>query len=134
MSIKKPNHICKNPSCKRKYYACDYCDRTQRWESVACSWDCWLKYQDAVIEARSKNKKISLMPERTDMTNEEVQELMKKPVKEVLEDTKEQLKDYISDDTPDFSSAVKKVNDEIDKKKVASARIRKRKLSEDESK
>ncbi len=116
MSEIKPNHICKNPRCRREYYSCDYCDRIQRWKSVACSWGCFMEYQDIVINARSKGEEISTLPERTDMSENEVRELMKKPVEDVLQKTKTDLKEYISSDTSDFSKVVDKINNDLDKK------------------
>ncbi len=116
MSEIKPNHICKNPECRKHYYACDYCDRSQNYKSVACSFACYQKYVDLVIEERSKGRKIDVKPERTDMTENEINELLKRPMEDVLSETKEELKEYIQDDTvTDFSEAVEKINKEIDK-------------------
>ena len=72
MSEMKPNHICKNPECKKAYYACNFCDKNKTWRSVACSPECYQKYTDLVIAARSKGKTIVVKPERTDMTEKEV--------------------------------------------------------------
>ena len=96
MSEMKPNHICKNPECRKKYYACNYCSRTLNWRSVACSFECYQKYTDLVIAERSKGKTIEVKPERTDMTEKEVDELMERPIEEVFEETKEELKDFSS--------------------------------------
>ena len=56
----KPNHICKNPKCKKHYYACDYCSRTLNWRSVACSFSCYQEYMDLVIAERSKGKVVEV--------------------------------------------------------------------------
>ena len=85
MSEQKPNHICKNPECRKHYYACDRCDKIQSWRSVACSVECYKKYTDLVIEARTKGKNIISKPERTDMTESEIDALLNKPMEEVLE-------------------------------------------------
>lgn len=125
-SINEPNHICKNILCRKKYYACNFCDRSSNWKSVACSKECFDEYQKQVIEARSKGKTPSLLPERTDMTETELKELLEKPIEQVFEETKEELKDYISDeDSTNFSEAVEKINLEIENKKKTTTSKRK---------
>lgn len=141
MSELKPNHICKNKFCtkgtdggRKHYYACDYCDKTFNYRSVACSLECYEAYMKQVIEARSKNKKVDTLPDRTDMSKKETKKLLEKNTKVVLEETKEKLKDYIDDnDTTDFSSVVEKINDEIDKKKELK-RTSENEISEGENK
>lgn len=128
----KANHICKNPECKKNYYACNFCDKTQNWKSVACSFTCYQKYMDLVIEERSKGKKVEVKPERTDMTEKEVDELLNKPIEKVIEETKEELKDYANfDGSIDFVKAVEEVNLELEKKKTT-ARSKKKNESENE--
>lgn len=116
----KANHICKNPKCRKKYYACDFCGRTLNWRSVACSFACYQKYMDLVIAERSKGKDVEVKPERTDMTEQEVDALMETPIEEVIEKTKEDLKDFadINGDV-DFAKAVDEINRELDKKTTA---------------
>ena len=131
MSEMKPNHICKNPECRKNYYACNYCSRTLNWRSVACSFECYEKYMDLVIAERSKGKTIEVKPERTDMTEKEVDELLKRPVEEVLEETKEELKDFADiDGNVNFANAVDEINRELDKK--TTTRSRKKKEIENE--
>ena len=140
MSEMKPNHICKNPNCtkgadggRKHYYACNYCDKSFNWRSIACSFECYQAYMNAVIEERSKNKKVDIVPERTDMTETEVKELLNKPTEVVLEETKEQLKDYISEDgSADFAKIVDEINTEIDNKKTTTTRGKKKKVSSNE--
>ena len=123
MSEMKPNHICKNPECRKNYYVCNYCSRTLNWRSVACSFACYQKYTDLVIAERSKGKTIEVKPERTDMTEKEVDELLKRPVEEVLEETKEELKDFADiDGNVNFAKAVDKINKELDKKTTTRSR------------
>ena len=130
MSEMKPNHICKNPECRKKYYACNFCDKNQNWRSVACSFACYQKYTDLVIAARSKGKTIEVKPERTDMTEKEVDELLKRPIEEVLEETKEELKDFADiDGNVNFANAVDEINRELDKKTTTRS---KKKVSVDE--
>lgn len=117
MAEMKPNHICKNPNCKKHYYACDLCDRSQNYKSVACSRECFEIYTNLVLESRMKNKKVDILPDRTDMNKEEVKKLMKKPVKEVEEKTKKDLSDYIKDEEKiNLTEIVEKINKDIDEK------------------
>ena len=126
----KANHICKNPECRKHYYACNYCSKTLNWRSVACSFACYQKYMDLVIEERSKGKVVEVKPERTDMTEQEVDALMEAPIEEVIESTKEELKDFadINGDV-DFAKAVDEINRELDKKTTTRS---KKKVSVDE--
>ena len=115
----KPNHICKNPECKKTYYACNFCDRNLNWRSVACSFSCYQKYMDLVIEERTKGKNIELKPKRTDMSELEVDVLMKTPIEDVIEKTKEDLKEFADiNGNVDFAKAVDEINKELDKKKT----------------
>ncbi len=132
----KPNHICKNPKCtkgddggRKKYYACNFCDHSENWRSVACSFECYMQYTEAVIEARTKGHNPSTIPERTDMSNKEVEELLNKPVETVLEETKEELKDFADiDGNVDFAKAVDEINEDIEKKKKTATRTRRKKV------
>ena len=126
MSEIKPNHICKNPECRKKYYACNFCDKNRTWRSVACSFECYQKYTDLVIAERSKGKTIEVKPERTDMTEKEVDELMERPIEEVFEETKEELKDFADiDGNVNFAKAVEEINKELDKKTTTHSRKKK---------
>ena len=131
MSEMKPNHICKNPECRKKYYACNFCDKNRTWRSVACSFECYQKYTDLVIAERSKGKTVEVKPERTDMTEKEVDELMERPIEEVFEETKEELKDFADiDGNVNFAKAVDEINRELDKK--TTTRSKKKKEIENE--
>ena len=117
MAEMKPNHICKNPNCRKHYYACDLCDRSNNYKSVACSRECFEIYTNLVLESRMKNKKVDILPDRTDMSKEEVKKLMKKPVKEVEEKTKKDLSDYIKDEEKiNLTEIVEKINKDINEK------------------
>lgn len=123
MSEIKPNHICKNPDCRKKYYACNFCDKNQNWRSVACSFACYQKYTDLVIAERSKGKTVEVKPERTDMTEKEVDKLLERPIEEVVEETKEELKDFADiNGNVDFAKAVDDINRELDKKTTTRSR------------
>ena len=126
MSEIKPNHICKNPECRKKYFACSFCDKNQNWCSVACSFECYQKYTDLVIAERSKGKTIEVKPERTDMTEKEVDELLKRPIEEVLEETKEELKEFADiDGNVNFAKAVDEINKELEKKTTTRSKKKK---------
>ena len=126
MSEMKPNHICKNPECRKKYYACNFCDKNRTWRSVACSFECYQKYTDLVIAERSKGKTVEVKPERTDMTEKEVDELMERPIEEVFEETKEELKDFADiDGNVNFAKAVDEINKELDKKTTTRSKKKK---------
>jgi len=73
-----------------------------------------LTLKEQVKEARAANREVNPLPERTDMTEEQVKELLEKPADEVIEATKEELSDY-SDDLTTFGlgSTIDKINDEI---------------------
>lgn len=121
----KPNHICKyskcdlgtdengNP-CRKHYYACDYCDRTANWKSMACCFEHYQLYMEEVVHNRSLQTE-SLLPERTDLTVNETQKLMQEPIESVKERTKKELLQYTSEDESiNIEKAVNKINEEID--------------------
>ena len=86
---------------------------------------------DLVIEEQSKGKTLEVKPERTDMTEKEVDELMERPIEEVFEETKEELKDFADiDGNVNFAKAVDEINKELDKK--TTTRSRKKKEIENE--
>lgn len=127
----KPNHICKYSGCtlgenggRKHYYACNYCDRTNSWRSVACCIEHYDLYVKEVLDARSKNKNVDILPERTDIDKKETVKILNTSVEEVLEDTKEELKDYLSEETT-IAEAIEQINEEIDN----STKRRKRKTS-----
>ena len=127
----KPNHICKYSGCtlgenggRKHYYACNYCDRTNSWRSVACCIEHYDLYVKEVLDARSKNKNVDILPERADIDKKETVKILNTSVEEVLEDTKEELKDYLSEETT-IAEAIEQINEEIDN----STKRRKRKTS-----
>lgn len=133
MAEMKPNHRCK--ACGKEYFACRICDKTKAWRSVACSPECYQKYVDMVIEARTKGKEINSLPERTDMTKAEVAEMMALPEEIVLSQTKEELKDYVSEDgSLNFVEAVEQINADLNKKKKGRPRSSGRTKKSDEKK
>jgi len=122
MALKQPNTICKNRNChngedggRKHYYSCLYCARTENWRSVACSWDCYLAYQEQVAEARRKDEPVNLLPERTDMTKDQVETMIHEmSVDEVMEQTLLELAEEI-EANPDmgFGELVDLVNEQL---------------------
>ena len=119
----KPNHICKYSKCnlgedggRKHYYACNYCDRTNQWRSAACCKEHYELYVKEVLDARSKNKIVDILPERTDKSKEEVKEIYNKPEETVLEETKVELDEYLKNGET-ISEAIENINNEIDNSK-----------------
>ena len=122
IAIKKPNSICKNNDCGKLFYACAYCTHKLAWRAVACSVECHEAYMNQVAEARSKGKSVNLLPERTDMTQEEVKGLINAPSEEVIEATKEELADYAGElMSHGFAGTVEIINNEINEAQNAEA-------------
>jgi outer membrane protein assembly factor BamE (lipoprotein component of BamABCDE complex) len=65
---------------------------------------------EQVAAARAAKKEVDLLPERTDMSKEQVRELMGTPIDEVVDMTKEELKDY----SGSVDEIVTRINEEID--------------------
>lgn len=121
----KANHICKYSGCTlgengtpKKYYACVYCSRTESWRAMACCKEHYDLYIQEVLDNREHGNQVDTLPERTDMTKDEVRELMSRPEEEVLEEAKEELKDFAkADGTVDIAEAVEEINRDIDRRK-----------------
>lgn len=123
MAIKQPNTICKNRNCtkgtdggRKHYYACRYCTHSENWRSMACNWECYLEYQAQVIEARSNNESVDTVPERTDMTREEVIALINDtPSEQVVAETEIELAAEIEENpVMGFGEIVDAINEEMD--------------------
>ena len=124
----KPNHICKYSGCtlgddggRKHYYACDYCDRTETWRSMACCIEHYEQYIKEVLEARAANKVVNTLPERTDKTESEVKELFKQSKQETFDNAKEELKEYMEGGET-IAQAVEKANKDIEKKSTRKRR------------
>ena len=104
--IIKPNSRCKNRNCTKGvdggralFYACLYCTHKQKYRAVACSPECYEEYIKQVAEARSNGAPVEVaLPERLDMTQQEVVDLINEPTEAVIKKTKEELADYIEDE------------------------------------
>lgn len=111
----KANHICKLPSCRKAYYACNACDRLRSWRSVCCSKEHYDEYVKLVLSLQKGGKKVDTLPDRTDRGKEETKELMERPVEEVVRETYEELRSYSDDvDEVGINAAVDKINKELE--------------------
>lgn len=122
----EPNTLCKNPNCHhgedggRKYfYACAYCTGTKKWKAYCCSPECWDEYQDIISRRTVGAEQQEDLPERTDMTQEEVKELIYDTPYEVIEETtRQELDGYLPEDAeiiPEtVGPAIDAINAEID--------------------
>lgn len=124
MALKKPNTICKNRNCtkgkdggRKVFYSCKYCVHTVNKRSVACCDECFEEYIRQVNEARAHKDPVDLLPERTDMSQDEVYDLVMKADHEtVVRETKEELSEELAE-SPElgFGQIVDQINEEIDK-------------------
>ncbi len=117
--MKKPNHVCRN--CGKEYFACKYCDRTANWKSIVCNecgFEGYLSYAEKVESERFANRNFKIIPERTDMTEKEVVDLLHAPIDKVVEETKNELLDYTNDiEELGLSAVIDNINSEIDELK-----------------
>lgn len=120
----KANHICKYSGCtlgedggRKEYYACNYCDVSENWKSMACCKEHYNLYIEEVLKARKNGETVDLLPDRTDMTKIEIKEMKKKSLKKIKEETIEELKDYADENGEvDIQEAVDKINEELNAK------------------
>ena len=82
---------------------------------MACCFEHYQLYIEEVVRNRAQNKKINPLPERTDISNDELSELMKQPIDSVKEKTEKELSAYINEgESFNVSNVVEKINQEID--------------------
>lgn len=123
--MKTANTICKYSKCNRgenggrkKYYACMYCAATENWKAMACCKEHYDLYIQEVLAAREHGEEVDTLPDRTDMTKEEVKKLKKKPLKQVKAETEKELKDYADENGEvNINEAVEQINKELDNAK-----------------
>lgn len=119
----KSNTICKYSKCnlgenggRKHYYSCGYCVATENWKSMACCKEHYDLYIKEVLEARASGKTIDTLPDRTDMSKDDIKNLKKKPIKQVKKETEIELSDYADENGElNIIEAVSKINKEIDK-------------------
>lgn len=93
---------------RKKYYACDVCDRTS-YRVIACSPECYAEIM------RIRNKPVEMRPERSDKTEAEVDEIMTAPIEEVEKRAREELSDYAEElETVGLEKVVDMINEKID--------------------
>lgn len=103
----KLNHICANSKCMKRYYACDYCDRTS-YLRIACSPEC---YAVVVTEAKKNN-----VVNRIDKTKEEIEITLKKPLDEVYKESVNEISEVIPDvENMGIEQAVQIINESLEK-------------------
>lgn len=97
----KPNHICKWSGCtlgknggRKHYYACEFCDFTESWRSVACCKEHYALYIEEVLASRKSGRKPDVLPDRTDMTKGQILKIKQKTIAESLKSTKKELSEY----------------------------------------
>ncbi len=123
MAQKTPNTICKNRNCTRgkdggrkHYYTCRYCAHTVNWRSVACCEECYEAYMLQLREARENNRPLDIFPERTDMSEAEVRDLvLNASLDEVVKETEAELAEEL-EESPwlGFGQIVDKINEQLD--------------------
>ena len=112
----KANHVC--AVCGNKYYSCDYCSRIASWRRLCDTIECY----QVLMASQLPAKEI-----RLDKTDKELEDIMKKPVEEVLNDTKEELSDYKDIIEKDgIGKAVEAVNNDIKNKSNKAKRKKKK--------
>lgn len=125
-----PNTLCKNPNChhgedggRKRFVACTYCAKYSQaknlWRAYCCSLECWNEYQAQIRIARAGGLPIDNIPERTDMTRDEVVDLINEmPESEVETRTREELKGYLADGAElipeNIGPALAEINAEVD--------------------
>jgi len=110
--MKKPNAICK--SCKKEFYQCYYCLKTQS-KFGCCSLECAMEYQKQVTALRAKKQKIDLLPDRLDMSKDQILTyITTKTHEEAKADTLKELSDYQSEiQELGILGVVEQINQEI---------------------
>ena len=117
----EPNTLCKNPNChhgenggRKHFYACAYCTGTKKWKAYCCSPECWNKYQAIISRCTVGMEQQEDLPERTDMTQEEVKALIHDTPYEVIEKTtRQELDGYLPEDAEISPETVGPVIDTI---------------------
>jgi len=121
MMAHEPNTLCKNPNCRhgeggtrKHFFACAYCTGTKKWKAYCCSPECWTEYQDIIARRDTGGAKQEDLPERTDMTQEEVKALIHDTPYEVIEETtRQELGGYLPEDADISPETVGPVIDAI---------------------
>ncbi len=121
----KPNTLCKYSKCnlgkdgaRKHYYSCNYCTATENWKSMACCKEHYNLYIEEVLNAREHGQPIDTLPDRTDMSKEDIKSLKKKSIKQVKKETEEELKQYANElGEININETVEQINKELDANK-----------------
>lgn len=121
----KANTVCKYSGCtygkdggRKHYYSCVYCVATENWKSMACCKEHYDLYIKEVLTSRERGEVVDILPDRTDMTKDQIKKVKMKPKKQLIQETKIELKDYADENGEvNIQEAVDKVNKEIDEEK-----------------
>ena len=119
----KANTICKYSKCnlgkdggRKHYYSCGFCVATENWKSMACCKEHYNLYIEEVSKARENGENIDTLPDRTDMSKEEIKALKEKPLTQVQKETEAELQNYAVEKGEIYiNEAVDKINKEIDR-------------------
>ncbi|MCI8281239.1 MAG: hypothetical protein HFI76_06000 [Lachnospiraceae bacterium] len=118
----KANTICKYSKCnlgkdggRKHYYSCGFCVASENWRSMACCKEHYQLYMEEVRHARQSGQETDLLPDRTDLTKEEVRALQQKPLDQVKQETEQELSEYaLEDGNLDLIDTVEKINKELE--------------------
>lgn len=84
---------------------------------MACCKEHYNLYVEEVLEAREHGKSVDTLPDRTDMSKDDIKLLKKKPIKQIKKETESELSQYADDlGEVNINEAVEKINKELDKK------------------
>ena len=74
-----------------------------------------MEFNDQVMKARSRGSAEDILPERTDMTRDEVVELIHAPIEQVVQETERELVAEIeASPSKGFDEIVDQINEELD--------------------
>lgn len=118
----KANTLCKYSKCnlgknggRKHYYSCGYCAATENWKSMACCKEHYSLYIEEVLAARERGELPDLLPDRTDMSKDEIRFLKRKPLDQIKKETENELSDYMdSDGNVNILGAVDLINKDLE--------------------
>ncbi|MCI8416415.1 MAG: hypothetical protein HFI33_02735 [Lachnospiraceae bacterium] len=121
----KANTLCKYSKCnlgknggRKHYYSCGYCAATENWKSMACCKEHYSLYIEEVLAARERGELPDLLPDRTDMSKDEIRFLKRKPLDQIKKETENELSDYMdSDGNVNILGAVDLINKDLESNK-----------------
>lgn len=109
--IKKPNVICR--WCGKQYYACKYCFKKNSWKVYCCSIECYTSYTQKILDLREIELSGKLSSINT-LSEKEIENIQNMTLEQALEETKEDLKDYIQENPElNLTQIVDVVNNDI---------------------